>query len=221
MLSMWARQHLKEGQKSVSLHSMEKWQRIWPLTLMIYWDCVPLFPKKLLWLSEPQTSVQYLPRLPDFLNKAGFLSHQHLPLSCLLLKGEKPNLFSKYLSHARFVLWSLSEQVSSFFHVKNVLDIWSQIQWHKIWFMVWQVLHHWVRKISWGRERRPTPVELPRELHGQRSLCPACAAVCGIYLVVESQGYSLAAAFSLIAVASLAAEQTLGTQAAAAGSVWA
>ena len=28
----------------------------------------------------------------------------------------------------------------------------------------------WVRKISWRRKRQPTPVFLPRESHGQRSL---------------------------------------------------
>ena len=28
----------------------------------------------------------------------------------------------------------------------------------------------WVRKISWRRAWQPTPVFLPRELHGQRSL---------------------------------------------------
>ena len=28
----------------------------------------------------------------------------------------------------------------------------------------------WVRKIPWGREWLPTPVLLPREFHGQRSL---------------------------------------------------
>ena len=28
----------------------------------------------------------------------------------------------------------------------------------------------WVRKIPWRRERQPTPVFLPRESHGERSL---------------------------------------------------
>jgi len=28
----------------------------------------------------------------------------------------------------------------------------------------------WVRKIPWGRARQPTPVFLPGESHGQRSL---------------------------------------------------
>ena len=28
----------------------------------------------------------------------------------------------------------------------------------------------WIRKISWGRKRQPTPVFLPGQLHGQRSL---------------------------------------------------
>ena len=28
----------------------------------------------------------------------------------------------------------------------------------------------WARKIPWGRKRLPTPVYLPREFHGQRSL---------------------------------------------------
>ena len=28
----------------------------------------------------------------------------------------------------------------------------------------------WVRKIPWGRKWQPTPVFLPRESHGQRSL---------------------------------------------------
>jgi len=28
----------------------------------------------------------------------------------------------------------------------------------------------WVRKIPWGRAQQPTPVFLPRESHGQRSL---------------------------------------------------
>ena len=70
--------------------------------------------------------------------------------------------------------------------------------------MVWQVLHDWVRKISWGREQRPTPVELPREFHGQRSLCWVFVAVCGIYLAAESQGYCLVAVYNLlIVVASL------------------
>ena len=30
--------------------------------------------------------------------------------------------------------------------------------------------HHWVKKISWRRARQPTPVFLPGESHGQRSL---------------------------------------------------
>ena len=30
--------------------------------------------------------------------------------------------------------------------------------------------HPWVRKIPWRRERQPTPLFLPREFHGQRSL---------------------------------------------------
>ena len=31
-------------------------------------------------------------------------------------------------------------------------------------------LHPWVRKIPWGRKQQPTPVFLPGESHGQRSL---------------------------------------------------
>ena len=30
--------------------------------------------------------------------------------------------------------------------------------------------HHWIEKIRWRREWQPTPVLLPRELHGQRNL---------------------------------------------------
>ena len=30
--------------------------------------------------------------------------------------------------------------------------------------------HHWVRKIPWKKERLPTPIFLPGEFHGQRSL---------------------------------------------------
>ena len=76
--------------------------------------------------------------------------------------------------------------------------------------MVWQGLQHWVRKISWGREQQPTPVELPREFHGQRSLCWVFVAVCGLYLIVESQGYSLVAVYNLlVVVASLVVEHGL------------
>ena len=31
-------------------------------------------------------------------------------------------------------------------------------------------IHPWVRKISWRREWQPTPIFLPGESHGQRSL---------------------------------------------------
>ena len=86
--------------------------------------------------------------------------------------------------------------------------------------MVWQVLQHWVRKISWGMEQQPTPVELPREFHGQRSLCWVFVAVCGLHLVVESQGCSLVAAYDLlVVVASLCGAWALGMQPSAAGSV--
>ena len=30
--------------------------------------------------------------------------------------------------------------------------------------------HPWVQRIPWRRKRQPTPVLLPRESHGQRSL---------------------------------------------------
>ena len=30
--------------------------------------------------------------------------------------------------------------------------------------------NHWVRKIPWRRARQPTPIFLPEESHGQRSL---------------------------------------------------
>ena len=36
----------------------------------------------------------------------------------------------------------------------------------------------WVRKIPWRRESLPTPLFLPTELHGQRSLAGFCVCVC-------------------------------------------
>jgi len=41
----------------------------------------------------------------------------------------------------------------------------------------------WVRKITWRRERLPTPLFLPGKLHGQRSLT-------GYLLSMESQRLS-------------------------------
>ena len=42
--------------------------------------------------------------------------------------------------------------------VKNLLVMWET------------QVHPWVRKIPWRRDWQPTPVFLPRESHGQRSL---------------------------------------------------
>ena len=38
-------------------------------------------------------------------------------------------------------------------------------------------LNPWVKKIPWGREQPPTPVFLPGQFHGQRSLAATC---CGV-----------------------------------------
>ena len=89
-----------------------------------------------------------------------------------------------------------------------------------------------VGKIPWRRKWQPTPVFLPRESHGQRSLAGyspkvhkesdtteqrnthsflwphwGLAAVCGLSRVAASRGHSLVAGYRLlIAVASLVAE---------------
>ena len=78
-------------------------------------------------------------------------------------------------AHDRKNLKCLEENVIRNVNVKSALVKFQGLSW---WFIWWRICPQcgrpefdcWVRKIPWRREWLPTPVFLPWEFHGQRSL---------------------------------------------------
>ena len=61
--------------------------------------------------------------------------------------------------------WKWKVKVKLLSRVRLLATPWTAIRRHKR-----RGFHPWVRKVSWRRARQPTPVLLPGESHGQRSL---------------------------------------------------
>ena len=103
-------------------------------------------------------------RLPTSLGSCPFFHHQRLPALC-------PS--DPALRHI-----SLSTQPRKFLHLQGFMDWASQVaHWWGRGGIHLPCRRHkrcefnpWFGKYSWRRKWRPTPVFLPKKLHGQRSL---------------------------------------------------
>ena len=84
------------------------------------------------------------------------------------------NIFNTFACWHIFLVKNFFSNLLRILKIALFVEIWEFFIWLRWWRICLQFrrprFNPWIGKIPWGRERLPTPVFLPGEFHGQRSL---------------------------------------------------